>query len=142
MKIIKQLIHPYLLIVSFFVIFISGEHLGGFYLLYLLLALPHGGIHSLLGLFGVVFLSLGHKKLKKSKADVFGNIINILGVIAMVVSIFLFFYNDVAHYNYGTFNEPASLITLAIFGLIAFGFLIENLVSILRIFSGNSNAVI
>ena len=44
------------LITSFLLIIISGEHLGGFYALYLLLALFYGGIHSLLGLSGIVLL--------------------------------------------------------------------------------------
>ena len=39
MKKIKIITHPVTLILCFFLILISGEHLGGFYLLYILLGL-------------------------------------------------------------------------------------------------------
>ncbi len=62
MRILKIITHPYIVIISFFAILISGEGFGGFYLLYLLLALPYGGIHSLLALIGIVLLLVNYNK--------------------------------------------------------------------------------
>lgn len=50
MKMIKLFTHPVVIIIAFLLILINGEHLGGFYLLYILLGLPHGAVHSLLAI--------------------------------------------------------------------------------------------
>ncbi len=118
--------HPYIVIISFFIIMISGQHLGGFYLLYLLLALPHGGMHSLLALFGIVLLLISYNKYKRKKIYLIESIINIVAVVLLILSFFSFFYNDKEHYNFGTFYQIVPQITLVVFSIIALTFLLDN----------------
>ena len=58
MKMIKLFTHPVVIIIAFLLILISGEHLGGFYLLYILLGLSHGAVHSLLAIDGMAYCFL------------------------------------------------------------------------------------
>lgn len=127
MKALKIISHPYTLIISFLMIIISGEHLGGFYALYLLLALFYGGIHSLLGVSGIVLLIIA-RNLKGRAQNSFSNILNIGGGLFMVLSIIVFFYMDKDGYNYGTFHQTVPIISLVLFCLIALVFLVRNLV--------------
>ena len=105
---------------------ISGQHLGGFYLLYLLLALPHGGMHSLLALFGIVLLLISYNKYKRKKIYLIESIINMVAIILLILSLFSFFYNDKEHYNFGTFYQIVPQITLVIFSIVALTFLLDN----------------
>jgi hypothetical protein len=127
MKTIKLLVHPFVLIISFLLILISGEHLGGFYLLYLLLALPIGASHSLLALIGIISILFSYHKYKEKQNFLFQNVINIIGLLFLLLSIYVFFANDKERYNYGTFSQTVPLITLIIFVLISVCFLIQNL---------------
>jgi hypothetical protein len=43
---------------SFLLILISGQYFGGFYILYLLLALPHGGVYAIVAAIGILILVL------------------------------------------------------------------------------------
>ena len=122
----KIITHPYIVVISFFIIMISGQHLGGFYLLYLLLALPKGGMHSLLALFGILLLLISYYKYKRKKIYLIESIINIVAVILLILSLFSFFYNDKEHYNFGTFYQIVPQITLIIFSIIALTFLLDN----------------
>jgi vacuolar-type H+-ATPase subunit I/STV1 len=126
MKVIKILTHPYLLIISFLFIMISGEHLGGFYMLYLLLALPHGGIHALLAVAGIAILLVSHHYSRKVQRSVIGAIINLIGLACLVLSLVLFFYNDKAGYNNGTFEQFVPQVTLVVFGILATAFIIRS----------------
>lgn len=127
MKAFKILTHPYTVIITFFLIMISGQHLGGFYLMYLLLALPFGGIHSLLALFGILLLLLCYHKYRRKKIYIVESIMNILGILLLLLSLFFFFYNDKQHYNYGTFDQLVPQISLIIFFIVAMSFLANNL---------------
>lgn len=122
----KIITHPYIVIISFFIIMISGEHLGGFYLLYLLLALPHGGIHSLFALFGILLLLISYNKYKRKKIYLIESIINMVAIILLILSLFSFFYNDKERYNFGTFYQIVPQITLVVFSIIALTFLLDN----------------
>ena len=122
MKVMKIFAHPFLIIISFCLMIISGEHLGGFYLSYLLLALPHGGIHSLFAFVGIVLLLISYNKLRDKKAAKVKSIMNIAGLLLMILSLFFFFYNDKEHYNYGTFYQFVPQVSLIIFQLYLFAF--------------------
>ena len=128
MKAIKIITHPVLLILSFLFILISGEHLGGFYLLYLLLALPHGGIHALVALVGILMLIFTYIKFNRENRYIIEAIINMAGAACLVVSLFLFFYNDRSGYNAGTFEQLMPQITLVLFGLLVIAFALFNIV--------------
>jgi len=127
MKALNIATHPVLLIVSFLFILISGEHLGGFYALYLLLALPHGWLHSILAVAGILILALSFN-LKKNGRVISNNILNIVGAILLVLSIVVFFYADKEGYNYGTFYQTVPIISLVLFGSLTLLFIIKNLV--------------
>ena len=127
MKALKFIAHPYTLIISFLLIIISGEHLGGFYVLYLLLALYHAGIHSLLALAGIILLIVSKNISVKSKMNSLPNLLNIGGAVLLALSVIWFFYTDKEGYNYGTFYQFVPRLTLVLFGLIDLLFIGRNL---------------
>jgi hypothetical protein len=127
MKAIKIISHPYLLILSFIVILISGENWGGFYILYLLLGLPHGGLHSILALLGIGLLVFSYGKYGGNRKYLVAPVFNITGDLLLLASLFFFFYSDKEHYNYGTFYQAVPVIMLSIFCLLAVWFFLDNL---------------
>jgi hypothetical protein len=132
MKIINIIRHPYTVVITFLFIMISGQHLGGFYFLYLLLALPHFSVHSLLGTLGVILLLIIHLRSKKNKVTHLKSMGNIFCLILMLLSLFFFFYNDKEHYNYGTFYQLVPQISLILFSIVAFSFVVFNLIILYR----------
>jgi len=130
MKLTHFFMSPYLLITAFLLVLISGEHWGGFYLIYLLLALPHGGIHALLGTGGILCLVLGHNiPLRHGGKKL---LVAIVGIILLVGSLFFFFYNDKSGYNDGTFEQAIPLLTFVIAGALAMIYLILNVIQYLN----------
>ena len=129
MKALKYLTHPTILIISFLLILISGEQFGGFYLLYILLALPHGGIHAILATLGIIILIYSNYKYKRQFSFLIEPILNITGAILLILSLGLFFNNDLRHYNYGTFFQIIPIITLTLFGLLSVGFLVNSVLN-------------
>src|SRR5438067_1112689 len=101
MKLFKILSHPYTLIFSFLFIIISGENMGGFYALYILLGLLHRALHSLLGFLGVLILIISYHLYIKQNLFIKQGL-NVLGVVLLILSLFFFFRNDTEHYNWGT----------------------------------------
>ncbi|HUC82473.1 MAG TPA: hypothetical protein VMR70_16320 [Flavisolibacter sp.] len=124
MKLFKILSHPYTLIFCFLFMLISGQHLGGFYALYILLGLYHGVLHSLLGFFGIAILFLSYHLLKKKKT--MQVILNVVGVILLFASVFFFFKNDKEHYNWGTFEQVVPMFTIVLTAFIGLCFLLGN----------------
>lgn len=122
MKTIRIIIHPWLLISLFFVILISGESIGGVYLLYLLLALPHGLIHSILGFTGMIVVLTGYYRVNGH--SILRKCILIVGVTCMFLSLYYFFHNDSQHYNYGSFKTAAFWITFLLFAISSLTFII------------------
>jgi hypothetical protein len=127
MKTIKFLFHPYTLVTGFLVIIISGEHLGGFYALYILLGLPHGALHSIIGVIGMLTLIITRQKYKDVKVYAVRYLANIVGVLLLFLSLFCFFYRDKSNYNVGTFYQTVPQIMLTFFSIISLGFIITNL---------------
>ncbi|MEO6729817.1 MAG: hypothetical protein ABIN01_01275 [Ferruginibacter sp.] len=136
MKAIKILSHPFVLVICFLMILISGQHLGGFYLLYILLGLSHGAIHSLLAIAGVGVLLFSNYKYKRAFVYLIEPILNISGVILLSLSLFLFFYNDKQQYNYSTLYQTVPLITIAIFVMSVATFVSINLKKLQRTVTG------
>ena len=132
MKIIKIITHPLALIISFLLVIISGEHLGGFYLLYILLALPHGGIHSVLAVVGIIILLFNHYSLRDRLNLYTGIVLNFVGSLLLFLSLYYFFINDRHHYNYGTFYQTVPLITIVLFVLLLVSFCGANLYRLLH----------
>ncbi len=138
MKIIKILTHPYTVIISLFIILINGEGFGGFFILYLLFGLPYAVIHSLLALLGVVLLLANYSNYRGKKEGLPNYAIEIMGVLLLILSIFIFFYRDKQHYNYGTFVQLVPVITLILFAIIALLSIVVNVISIYKIVTKKS----
>jgi len=119
--------HPFTLIFSFLFILITGEHLGGFYALYLFLGLPAGVVHSLLGFAGMIVLVVSHYLPVDTKV-IIRQCLNLIGAGLLFASVFLFFFNDKQRYNWGTFEESVPLITLVLSCLIAFCFVVNTFI--------------
>lgn len=134
MKAVKIVSNPYTLTISFLFIIISGQHLGGFYIIYLLLALPHFGIYAILALIGILLLLITFHS-KKLKSSITGPIVNIVGALMLSASIFLFFYTDNEHYNYGTFYQLVPLVTLILFSIISLTSIVINAFELYKILS-------
>lgn len=127
MKIFKFLSHPYTLIICFLLIMISGENFGGFYALYILMALPFGGVHALLALAGILILLINHN-IQPNKINSVRPVINLLGVLLLFGSLYYFFWADKQHYNYGSFQQTVPVFTMALAGFIATCFLINSFI--------------
>lgn len=126
MKLINIITHPVLMITSFSLILISGEHFGGFYLMYLLMAIPHGGVHAVLALLGAGLVLFSYGKYKRQSRFFIEPLLNILGAFGLYASLWLFFYNS-WEYNNGTFRQTVPLVSLALFGAVSLGFLVNSI---------------
>lgn len=124
MKLFKILSHPYTLVLSFLFIVISGQHLGGFYALYVLLGLMHGAIHSILAFLGIIVLLAMHHA-GWSQNSLRRQVANVTGTTLLFASVYFFFSNDRAHYNWGTFEQGFPLFTLMLSAFIALCFLLD-----------------
>ena len=133
MKAINIISHPLILIIAFSLIIISGQHLGGVYLLYILLALPHAGIHAVLAVSGICILIFSNYKFKRSFTYLIEPLLNIGGVILLILSLFFFFLSDSSQYNDSTFYQLFPQISLAVFAILAIIFLINNLIKIRQV---------
>lgn len=128
----KFITHPLVVIISFLIIIISGQQFGGFYLLYLILGLPHAAIHSVLGILGVVLLLFNLLQSKQWNRNQTGGLINITGVLLLWLSLFLFFYKDKSNYNISTFYELFPEILMLMFVMISVYFVVDNILLLLR----------
>lgn len=131
MKAIKIIGHPVTTICLFLVILITGQSIGGVYLFYLILALPHGLVHSILAISGIVLLLVSFSKITNGRSSV-KQYMNIAGILLLVLSLFSFFYNDKEHYNFGSFNSSAFWITSGLFVISALCFLILTFINFKR----------
>ncbi len=122
-KIMKLLVHPYVVMILFCALLISGEQMGGFYLFYIMLGLPHLVLHALLGLAGILALLIAGA-LPRTRTS---NILNIAGICCMAASLIRFFTQPGASYNYQTFHLVLPMILLAVFAVLAALVLLFNL---------------
>jgi hypothetical protein len=128
MRMLRYLTYPYALMISFLMIIISGEHFGGFYVLYILLALPHGGLHGILAIIGIGLLFLTGSKSKN--IGVYKNIAGLLAATCLLLSLFVFFHNDRDGYNDGTFHQAIPLFSILLFASIWLAFTISLIIDI------------
>jgi membrane-bound ClpP family serine protease len=106
--------------ISYCCIIISGMHVGGPWIAYLLITLftsvfyPLPFIYALLGIGGLVlYLIQPYRKLGGIYLQ------RITGLAAMYLSLILFFTGEGGAYNESTFREAVPLITLALFVLLS-----------------------
>ena len=113
MKLLKIIGHPVTVMVMFIFIIISGEHLGGFYLLYILLGLPHGAPHSILALVGILSMLLSYK-LVRSRPAFLKPTLSFIGISVMVLALTTFFGRSEG-YNDNTFSQTVPVISICLF---------------------------
>jgi hypothetical protein len=107
--------HPLILLASWSLVLISGEHTGGPYIMYLFLGFPKAFAYSVLGYITILILLLSVIFIKK-KSPAFGYpMLNLMGSVVSFVSITAFFIGDKTGYNYGTFYSLVPLITVAVY---------------------------
>lgn len=131
MKTINILTHPVLVLSLFCLTLISGESFGGFYLVYILMALPHGGIHAVFALIGAGLILFSYGRYKRQSKYFIDPLLNILGVFSLYASLFVFFINSWS-YNDQTFEQTVPVISFALFGVISLGFLIYSVMRFAR----------
>ncbi len=61
MKALKIIGHPVLLISLYLLLIIEGDQFGGFYLLYLVMAIPHGVPYAIVALIAFLCVFTGYK---------------------------------------------------------------------------------
>jgi biotin transporter BioY len=127
MKPINILINPVTLIGSFCLVLISGEKTGGFYLIYLLMGLIGGYLHSFLAIVGVTAILISDQ-FKENRT--LRCLLKVVGALLLPLSLLLFFQNDTSHYNWGTFSRTASQVTLVLFGFLWLSYVLKVVMSL------------
>lgn len=118
---LKILIHPVTICLLFCFLIISGEESAFFYIFVLLLGLPHGVLHSILGITGMLLLlSSGFMKERSALY-----ILRLAGALCLILSLVRFFTQPGASYNYNTLRESVPLILLLIFAFLLLLFMIN-----------------
>ncbi|MBN8877690.1 MAG: hypothetical protein J0I32_09110 [Sphingobacteriales bacterium] len=126
MKIIKWISHPVIVCFTFLMILVSGDHFGGVYLLYLLMALPHGGLHSILAFIGIGILAVNYVRYRRESRYLFDPLLNVLGVFTLYASLWIFFFRSWEENN-NTFEQSVPLITFILYVLCSLSSLIYSL---------------
>jgi len=101
--------------------------MGGFYLLYILLGLPHFVLHAILGILGIICLLFTYYNKKTGML-----FLRALGAFFMIASLLYFFLQENGSYNYNTFHEMLPLSTLIVFGILIIVFIIINISALLQ----------
>ena len=130
-NIIKIIGHPVLVMSIYLLLIIEGEHFGGFYLLYLLMALPHGALYALLALAGIIVLLIGYK-IQLVKFSVLKRLLYLSGLTLMILSLFVFFGKSDRTGTMETFEGGVPLVTFIIFGICVICFLITSFNSLIN----------
>ena len=131
MKLLRILTHPIVVIALFCLTLVSGKHLGGVYLLYLLMAIPHGASHAILAIAGMGILLLGYFQKNHDTVVWVPMLLSVVGVACLFASLFLFFRNS-WHYNADTFSQPVPIATYILFGSAAMGYLLFQIIGYQR----------
>lgn len=114
MKAFKILGHPVFVCTVFLLILISGKSIGGFYLMYILLGLPHLAVHAIISTIGLLAMVIGYN-LKPIHTN-FKSLLYIVADVLMVIGLVTFFSLS-RGYNDNSFEQTVPLISLIIFGL-------------------------
>jgi hypothetical protein len=128
MKLIKIIGHPVLVMSIFLLILISSEKFGGFYLLYLIMGLPHGAPHTLIALAGLLAMLIGYKIHPKQVVFI-KPLLYMLGDLLMVTALIIFFSSSKGNHN-STFEQTVPLTILGLFGVCV----LSNLLLIVSLF--------
>jgi predicted permease len=123
MKVIKWIGHPVVLICAYLLFITEGENFGGFYMVYLMLALPHGVPYAVLAALGIACVVLGFN-FNKNLIYWIKPLLYLIGLILMVSSLINFFATGDQS---GTFQEKVPLATFVIVCVCFFCFFLSAL---------------
>jgi hypothetical protein len=137
MKLIQVIGHPVLVMSLFLLIMIEGENFGGFYLLYLLLALPHGATYAVIAVSGLIFIFIGYK-FYRIRYNPIKSLLYLIGISLLILSLFIFFNKGNKD---ATFEEVVPLISFVLFGISTTCFLINSITMLLRKRRNNSQSL-
>jgi Na+/melibiose symporter-like transporter len=115
MNLIKIIGHPIAVMSMYLLLIISGQSFGGFYLLYILLGLPHGVPDAILAVTGLGLMLLGYKLFRKRYNPV-KPLLYTVSIAVMIYSLVVFFRLSKG-YNDPTFHQTVPLISFALFGV-------------------------
>lgn len=118
----RVLTHPFFVVLCFCCVIISGEQMGGIYLFYILLGLPHLVLHSVFGVLGIALLLIAYRHHLKRTF-----FLRVAGAVFMIASLLYFFLQQNGSYNYNTFHELLPVSTLIIFTVVVTIFIFKNL---------------
>jgi amino acid transporter len=117
MKIIKWIGHPVILVVLYLLLIIEGDEFGGFYMLYLLLSLPHLVPYSIIAAAGLSFIIIAFNS-KRSEKRIFA--FYLFGYLLMLLSLIIFFSKG---NKWKTFELDIPLLSFIVFGISSLCFL-------------------
>ena len=118
MKVIRWIGHPIIFICVYLLLITEGVNFGGFYMLYLLLALPHGALYAALAIVGIAFIIIGFNLSRVNKA--IKPILYLLGLLSMILSLLNFFATGDQTNTFKSTVPLISFILLRICGLFFF----------------------
>ncbi len=121
MKAIKWIGHPVRLVIIYLLLIIEGDQFGGFFMLYLLLALPHFVPYAITAALGIASIIVGFN-LRKENYLSFKPVLFLSGYCLMILSLLLFFSKG---NKWETFEMGLPTLTFVIFGISSLCFLIN-----------------
>jgi xanthosine utilization system XapX-like protein len=124
MKAIKVLGHPIIIMSIFLLLLIEGDNFGGFYLLYLILALPYGAPYAIVALLGLIVVFIGYK-IFRVRLHPMKPILYLIGQTLMFCSLIMFFSKG---NKYATFQQIIPLFSFVLFALCSICLLINSFI--------------
>ena len=101
--------------------------MGGPYALYILVAIPHGGIHAIFALLGSGLILFSYMRFERQHKYLAEPILNATGLCCLVYSLVIFFIRSKG-YNDDTFEQLIPMASLILFGLVAIAFILDSVV--------------
>lgn len=132
MKIINIIGHPVAVLITYLLLLISGESFGGFYVLYILLGLPHGSPDAIISTVGIAIMLVGYK-IYRTKFSPIKPLFYLVGIVVMILGLVSFFQTSKG-YNNQTFHQMVPLVSFGIFGFCV----LCNLLHSVGLFSGKA----
>lgn len=129
MKLIQWIGHPVVLVIIYLLLIIEGDNFGGFYLLYLVLSLPHGVAYAVVAALGIAGVIVAFN-MHLPRFALLKTVLYLLGFCLMILSLLLFFARG---YSWETFQLGIPLSTFILFGVCSICFLIRTLSSFQRV---------
>lgn len=137
MKWIKYIGHPVLILSLYLLLLIDSEHFGGFYLLYILMALPTGTPFAFIAIIGLICLFVGYKVYRKHLHPIKPSLY-LVGYSLMLFSLWLFFGRKD---RLETFQLTIPTLTFIVFGICSFCFIVYTISLLLKSIERKNNNI-